>query len=35
MNFLPIDMLLSKIIYPSGMAGTGVGVYYPYPPTYG
>jgi hypothetical protein len=28
-------MLLGKILYPSGMAGMGAGVYYPYPPTHG
>ena len=29
MNFLPMDMLLGKIMYPSGMTDTDVDVYYP------
>ena len=27
MSFLPMGTLLGKILYPSGMAGTGVDVY--------
>jgi len=35
MIFLPVGTLLDKILYPSGMAGTGAGLYYPYPPIRG
>ena len=35
MIFLLVGILLGKIIYLSGMTGTGADLYYPYPPTRG
>jgi len=35
MSFLLVGMLLGKILYPSGVAGTDMDVYYSYPPAAG